>query len=141
MTAESSIRTQPVFELPQRVYYEDTDAGGIMYHAKYLNFMERCRCEWLGSLGFDVADLHNNRGIMFVVRHAEMSFEKPAKLLDELSITARVLHVGKVKLELEQKIYNQTELLCKATIKLATLDSGSFKLSAMPDDLRAILTQ
>ena len=112
-----------------------------MYHAKYLNFMERCRCEWLNSLGFDVADLQHNDGIMFVVRHAELSFEKPAKLFDELTITARALHVGKVKLELQQNIYNQSELLCKATIKLATLDSGSFKLTAMPDGLRAVLAR
>ncbi|RBP53223.1 tol-pal system-associated acyl-CoA thioesterase [Arenicella xantha] len=136
-SAESELAS---FEFRQRVYYEDTDAGGVVYHSKYLNFMERCRCEWLNSLGFDVADLQNNDGIMFVVRHAELSFDKPAKLFDELIITAAVLHVGKVKLELQQKIYNQSQLLCKATIKLATLDSASFKLTAMPDPLRIALS-
>lgn len=127
------------FMIKQRVYYEDTDAGGVVYHSNYLNFMERCRCEWLSSLGFDVGELHRDDGIMFVVRHVELWFEKPAKLFDELAITAHVLHVGKVKLELEQKIYNQSELLCKATIKLATLGSASFKLTAMPEGLRATL--
>lgn len=129
-----------VFEKAIRVYYEDTDAGGIVYHSNYLNFMERCRCDWLNSLGFDVAELQHNDGIMFVVREANIEFEQPARLFDEITVSAAALHVGKVKLVVEQKIYNQTQLLCKASIKLATLQSGSFKLTAMPDSLRNALT-
>ncbi len=128
-----------MFSSAFRVYYEDTDAGGVVYHSNYLNYMERCRCDWLASLGFDVADLQVNQGVMFVVREANIEFDHPARLFDQLTVTASALHVGKVKLVVEQKIYNQTQLLCKATIKLATLESGSFKLSAMPESLRKAL--
>ena len=68
-----------VFELPLRVYYEDTDAGGVVYHANYLKFMERCRCEWLQDLGFDVARMQQQDGVMFVVRQAEIDFDEPAR--------------------------------------------------------------
>lgn len=129
------------FELPLRVYYEDTDAGGVVYHANYLKFMERCRCEWLQRLGFDVAQMQQDDGVMFVVRQAEIEFDEPARLFDQLVVTARALHVGKVKLVVEQKIYNLDNLLCKATIKLATLDSASFKLTAMPAALQGALAR
>lgn len=129
------------FELPLRVYYEDTDAGGVVYHANYLKFMERCRCEWLQRLGFDVAQMQQDDGVMFVVRQAEIEFDEPARLFDQLVVTARALHVGKVKLVVEQKIYNLDKLLCKATIKLATLDSASFKLTAMPAALQGALAR
>ena len=122
-----------------QVYYEDTDAGGIVYHSNYLNYMERCRCDWLSSLGFHVANLQRDEGIMFVVREANIEFVQPARLFDEITVSAHALHVGKVKLVVEQKIYNKAQLLCKATIKLATLQSGSFKLTPMPNSLRCVL--
>lgn len=125
-----------MFEKKVRVYYEDTDAGGIAYHSNYLNFMERCRCDWLMSLGFNVAELEKNQGFAFVVREANLVFEQPAKLFDELRVTAEVLQVGKVKLVLNQAVYNGDNKLCHATIKLAALDSTSFKLCAMPSMLR-----
>jgi acyl-CoA thioester hydrolase len=128
-----------LFSKNERVYYEDTDAGGVVYHANYLNFMERCRCEWLDSLGFNVADIQQQTGIMFVVREAKLSYDLPARLFDELTVTANALQVGKVKLVVEQKIYNQRQLLCSATIKLATLHQSSFKLTAMPVALRDAL--
>ena len=121
------------FSKLERVYYEDTDAGGVVYHSNYLNFMERCRCEWLDSIGFDVATLHKRDKIMFVVRHAELSFDAPAKLFDKLTVTAKALHVGKVKLTVEQKIYNNERLLCKGVITLAALGASSFKLVRIPE--------
>jgi len=128
-----------VFEKTVRVYYEDTDAGGVVYHSKYLNFMERCRCDWLNSLGFNIADIQESMGIIFVVREAQLKYDLPARLFDELSVTVKPLQVGKVKLLLEQKIYNQSQLICQATIKLATLHHSSFKLVAMPELLRRAL--
>jgi len=125
-----------MFKKPIRVYYEDTDAGGVVYHSNYLNFMERCRSDWLESLGFNIADIQQNNGIIFVVREIELKYDLPARLFDELTVTAKPLQVGKVKLLLEQKIYNQEQLICQATIKLATLHHSSFKLSAMPESLR-----
>lgn len=126
----------PPFQIKQRVYYEDTDAGGIVYHAKYLNFMERCRCEWLDSLGFDVVKVQRDHDAMFVVHELQLLYHQPARLFDTLTVSCQALHVGKVKLEVEQKIYNQEQLLCSATIKLATLNQTSFKLTAMPAALR-----
>jgi acyl-CoA thioester hydrolase len=128
-----------MFERPVRVYYEDTDAGGVVYHSNYLNFMERCRCDWLDSLGFDIANIQENSGIIFVVREVTLKYDLPARLFDRLTVTVKPLQVGKVKLLLEQKIYNQNQLICQATIKLATLHHSSFKLSGMPEKLRAAL--
>lgn len=128
-----------MFEKKVRVYYEDTDAGGVVYHSNYLNFMERCRCDWLNSLGFNIDDIQQNVGIIFVVREAALKFDLPARLFDELTVTVKPLQVGKVKLLLEQKIYNQSQLICQATIKLATLHHSSFKLTAMPEMLRSAL--
>lgn len=130
-----------MFSKDERVYYEDTDAGGVVYHANYLNFMERCRCEWLDSLGWDVAKIQNETGLMFVVREAKLIYDTPARLFDQLSVTAQALQVGKVKLVVEQKIYNKGRLLCTGSIKLATLHKTSFKLSAMPDGLRRALLE
>ena len=130
---------QKVFEKRLRVYYEDTDAGGVVYHSNYLNFMERCRCDWLDALGFSIVDIQQNTGIIFVVREAQLKFDLPARLFDELTVTVKPLQVGKVKLLLEQKIYNQSQLICQATIKLATLHHSSFKLCAMPELLRNTL--
>lgn len=123
----------------ERIYYEDTDAGGVVYHANYLNLMERSRCDWLDSLGFNIAKLQQETGIIFVVREANLIFDKPARLFDELTVITRALQVGKVKLVVEQKIYNQDELLCSGVIKLATLHHSSFKLTAMPAPLKATL--
>jgi acyl-CoA thioester hydrolase len=122
-----------------RVYYEDTDAGGVVYHANYLNFMERCRCDWLNELGFNVAKLQECFAVMFVVREANISYDTPARLFDELAVSCRVLQVGKVRLVVQQSIYNGDTLVCHATIKLATLDSSSFKLRRMPSDLELAL--
>ena len=131
----------PVFRKTERVYYEDTDAGGVMYHANYLNFMERCRCDWLDQLGFNVATVVEQTGVMFVVREINIEYLQPARLFDQLQVTCQALQVGKVKLLVQQNIYNGDDLLCQATIKLATLDKTSFKLAVMPLALRNTLNQ
>jgi len=125
-----------MFEKSLRVYYEDTDAGGIVYHANYLKFMERCRCDWLMHLGFNVAELANEQNLVFVVKEVSMIYHHPAKLFDELRVTAEVLQVGKVRLELQQAVYNGEKLLCTASLKLASLDSTTSKMKAMPIELR-----
>lgn len=128
-----------MFETSERVYYEDTDAGGVVYHANYLKFMERCRSEWLDNLGFSVGVLQDQQGIVFAVRSADISFIAPARLMDSLTVTCEILQLGKVKLLLLQKIYNQGQLLCSAKIKLATLEKTSFKLTTIPDLISAEL--
>lgn len=133
--------TAKIFEKQERVYYEDTDAGGVVYHSNYLNFMERCRCEWLSSIGYDIADVQENHGVIFVVREADIKFDLPARLFDRLRVTVQALQVGKVKLVVEQKIYNQDQLLCRAKIKLASLQHSSFTLAAMPLELQTAFKQ
>ena len=128
-----------MFKTTERVYYEDTDAGGVVYHANYLKFMERCRSEWLASLGFSVGVLQDQQSIIFAVRSADIDFVAPARLMDTLTVSCEILHIGKVKLLLEQKIYNQEDLLCSAKIKLATLEKTSFKLTTIPDVISAKL--
>lgn len=128
-----------MFSCQERVYYEDTDAGGIVYHANYLKFMERCRCKWLENLGFNIQTLQQEDDLLFVVRTAELEFERPARLFDELCVNLEVLHVGKVRLLLMQKIYNKQQLLCKARIKLATLRGSSYKLAPMPPRLQSAI--
>ena len=130
-----------MFEKKERIYYEDTDAGGVVYHANYLKLMERCRSDWLDSIGFSVADLQNNHDIVFAVRKVQMDFLAPARLFDYVTVNCDVLHIGKVKIEISQNIYNQANLLCSATIKLATLERTSFKLSPMPTALYNCLSK
>ncbi len=128
-----------MYQYTTRVYYEDTDAGGIVYHANYLKFMERCRCEWLNDLGYSVVRLQQDYGVNFVVAEAGLKFHAPAKLFDQLNVTCEMLQLGKVQMTIEQKIYNGSELLCTGTIKLATLDQTSYKLVVLPKSLRQAL--
>ncbi len=130
-----------MFSCNERVFYEDTDAGGIVYHANYLKFMERCRCRWLESMGFNVLDLQEGQDVLFVVRSVNLEYVHPARLFDELTVNLEVLQVGKVRLLLSQNIYNQSHLLCKAQIKLATLQGSSYKLAPMPADLIEAMAQ
>lgn len=129
------------FKSQHRVYYEHTDAGGVVYHANYLNFMERCRCDWLEAIGYDVVSLEREHQLQWVVKHADVEFHAPARLFDLLSVTCSVLQVGKVRLEVQQSIYNNDQLLCSARIKLATLNSETFKLTAMPQVLIQAMRQ
>jgi len=137
MSAESP--SPECFSKQERVYYEDTDAGGVVYHSNYLNFMERCRCEWLDSLGFNIAVLQEELGVMFVVHAADLKFLSPGRLFDELTVTVQVLQVSKVKLVVEQKIYNGDRLLCRGVITLASLHKSSFQLTRLPDALQQAL--
>ena len=130
-----------MFKSRYRVYYEDTDAGGVVYHSNYLNFMERCRCDWLASIGHDVVSLEQMFDLQWVVKHADVEFHAPARLFDDVTVTCDVLQVGKVRLDLKQSVYNAEQLLCSARIKLATLSSKSFKLTRMPEPLIAAMKQ
>ena len=128
-----------MFTTKVRIYYEDTDAGGIVYHANYLKFMERNRCDWLASIGFSVTDLERDYGIMFVVKQAALDYDQPARLFDQLRVETKPLQVGKVRLVAEQCIYNNEALICRGEIKLATLSSASYTLAPMPEALQKAL--
>ena len=124
------------FTLQVRVYYEDTDAGGVVYHSHYLNFMERARTEWLRHIGFEQNALIEQDGILFAVRKVNIDFHKPALFNDLLNIKTRIIHTRRASLVFEQIIFNQSkEPICKAEIKIACLNSRTMKPEPIPENI------
>ena len=127
-----------VFSLPVRIYYEDTDAGGIVYYVNYLKFMERARTEMLRSQGFGQQTLLE-QGVMFVVRDVQVKYRRPARLDDQVDVTALVVKVGRASLLFEQSICLDKEVLCSGCFTVACVDSSSMKPKALPDVCRPYL--
>ncbi len=125
--------------LPVRVYIEDTDAGGIVYYVNYLKFMERARTEALRRLGHKHA-LCMEEDVQFVVRQAQVRYHRPARLDDELLVSADLQRLGRASLLFHQHIYRGEELLCSAEIDLACLRHSDLRPRALPAELRASLT-
>ena len=123
-----------VFEIPVRVYYEDTDAGGIVYYANYLRFFERARTEWLRSLGATHAKLEEDEGLIFVVRDLSVEYLRSARLDDQLTIAVRVVEARRASLTFEQsaRICGSDEILATARVRVATLRRGSTRPTALP---------
>jgi len=121
-----------VFLWPVRVYYEDTDAGGVVYHTNYIKFMERARTEWLRDLGFEQDELREKDAVIFAVRSVQVDYFLPAKFNDQLTVSSRVTKKGKASITIEQEVMRKEIVLCKGIIKVATLDDKSFKAKAMP---------
>ena len=124
--------SSPDFAFPVRIYYEDTDAGGVVYHANFLRFMERARTEWLRELGYELDKLEQEYGFLFAVRSANIDYLKPAYLNDSLSIRVSLVRKGKASLEIDHEVYRNETLLCRARIKLAGLAAESFRPMALP---------
>lgn len=124
-----------LFSMPVRVYYEDTDAAGIVYHANFLKYMERCRSDWLAHCGCDVRRVREHFGILFAVRRAVLDYLLPASLSDSLEVTLSVSKLGKVTLDLEQSVQRGNELLCQGALRLASLEPGSLRPKAIPAPL------
>lgn len=120
------------FNLPLRVYYEDTDSGGVVYHSNYLNFMERARTEWLRALGFEQPALKTDLGIIFVVHSMTLIFKSPAYFNDLLEIRARLLKIGHGSMEFSQSVTREDNFLVEATVKLACVNAVSFKPVGIP---------
>jgi len=120
------------FHWPVRVYYEDADAGGVVYHSNYLKFMERARTEWLRSLGFEQTELKAKMGVLLVVRRLKLQYRQPARFNDALSVITRLIKVGRSLLEFEQTIYRNKELLTSATVEVVCVDAEQFKPVSIP---------
>ena len=127
------------FALPVRVYFQDTDAGGVVYHANYLNFMERARTEWLRAHGYSNAGLMKEFGMVFVVRSIKLDFLKPALLDDSLDVTARIKDIGRSRISLTQVILRGNEVLAEAEVHLVCVSLASFKPVSVPEILRVQL--
>ena len=128
------------FSWPIRVYWEDTDAGGVVYYANYLKFMERARTEWLRAAGFDQSRLRDDFGAVFVVRRVEIDYLKPARLDDEIDIEVRLIELGRVKLVAAQRLTRGDTLLVKARVTLACVEAERFKPVKIPDRILASLS-
>lgn len=133
-----------MFEWPIRVYYEDTDAGGIVYHARYLYFLERCRTEWLRQVGFNQSSLQMDQ-IAFVIRDMNIKWKAPAILDDELIVKIVVVNVKGASLQMEQTIERNVDgenvTLVTATVTIACLNNQSMKPMAFPADIAAAMLQ
>jgi acyl-CoA thioester hydrolase len=120
------------FAWPVRVYYEDTDAGGVVYYANYLRFLERARTEWLRSLGFEQDALARDAGVIFAVRRVEVDYLKPARFNDALTVHARIAERGRASLVFAQEIRRGDEVLVKGMVKVACLEAASFRPAPIP---------
>ena len=128
------------FALPIRIYWEDTDAGGIVFYANYLKFFERARTEWLRSLGVNQQALRDATGGIFVVAEANLKYHQPARLDDELIVTARLTEAGRASLTMAQEARLRsrplpdggTRLLCEGLIRVGWVDAATLKPARLP---------
>jgi len=129
-------KKERLFSLPIRVYFQDTDAGGVVYHASYVNFMERARTEWLRTHGYSNAGLMKEFGVVFVVRSLRLDYFKPALLDDLLNVTAQIKEIGRSRLNLLQSVLRGDELLTEAEVHLVCVSLEGFKPVSVPEVLR-----
>lgn len=134
----------PAFEWPLRIYWEDTDAGGIVFYANYLKFFERARTEWLRAKGIEQQALRDATGGMFVVSDAQVRYLSPARLDDELIVTATPREIGRASMTIEQQAFlktpGQATLLCEATIRIGWINATTYKPARIPPTLLEALT-
>ena len=127
------------FRFPLRVYYEDTDAAGVVYYANYLRFMERARTEWLGSLGVDLAVLERAHGVVFVVSRMEIDYLSPARLGDRLEATLTLIELGRARMVAMQDVRRGAAALARARVTLVCIDRANWRPARIPADLHGRL--
>jgi acyl-CoA thioester hydrolase len=124
------------FNWQVRVYYEDTDSGGVVYYANYLRFMERARTEWLRSFGVEQDALLQQDGLLFAVRSIQLEYVKPAKFNDSLDVSVVISKIGKASLTFNQticRVNSESQLLCTGQVKIACLSCDTFQPQAIPE--------
>lgn len=126
-----------VFIWPVRVYYEDTDAGGIVFYANYLKFFERARTEWLRALGIEQQVLLDTSHVAFVVKHAALDYHAPARLDDQIEIRTSVAKLGRASIEFSQQAWRGEQLLNSALVKVACVDNTTMRPRPLPEQLAA----
>lgn len=130
-----TIQNENIFLWPIRIYYEDTDLGGVVYYANYLKYMERARTEWLRAEGFEQDELIEKENVIFAVRSVQADYLSPARFNDEIVVHTLVRKKGKASITVEQIVKRNEDILCKAIIKIACLQADSFKPAVMPENL------
>jgi acyl-CoA thioester hydrolase len=133
------VLVEPVFSWPTRVYWEDTDAGGVVYHAQYLAFLERARTEWMRAIGHGQESLRAGHDLVFAVRAMRIDFRLPARLDDALDVSVVLTQCRRASLVLDQAIRRGGELLLEAQVRVAALGADDFRPRAIPDALYAEL--
>ena len=118
-----------------RVYWEDTDAGGVVFYANYLKFFERARTEWLRHLGVEQQALRDNTGALFVVTHTQLSYHAPARLDDHLRITVQLLARGSASMTMAQQAWRGSTLLAQGQIRIGCVHAATFKPRRMPQEV------
>lgn len=127
------------FRIQVRVYYQDTDAGGVVFHAQYLAFMERARTELLNAAGLDLSRLAQERGVIFFVHELAVRYHQPARLNELVWVSAEVVRMGRASLVFRQRVERGEELLVEAEVTLAMVDSDRMRPARMPEELRKVL--
>ena len=138
-TIKGKIFEDKTFSFPVRIYYEDTDAGGIVYYANYLKFAERARTEYLRHLGINQENMLKEQDIGFVVRECHIRYKSPAKLDDALNITCRVTEFKTVSLTMEQKLYRGDTVLAEIEISLVFLSLSTMHPTKIPKEITNLL--
>jgi len=123
-----------------RVYYQDTDAGGVVFHAQYLAFMERARTELLNAAGVDLARIVDKHGLQIMVHHLAVTYHQPARLNELVSVSAEVVRIGRASIVFRQTVERTGELLVEAQVTLAVVDRARMKLARMPAELEQALS-
>jgi acyl-CoA thioester hydrolase len=126
------------FHWQVRVYYEDTDSGGVVYYANYLRFLERARTEWMRALGFEQDELSRDEGLLFAVRSASVDYLRPARFNDLLTVSVRVVERRRASLVFEQRVHrldDERGPLCSAAIRIACLDAESLAPRPIPEKI------
>lgn len=137
------------FSWPVRVYYEDTDSGGVVYYANYLKFMERARTELLRSVGYEQDKLQQESGLIFAVHSADINYRKPARFNDELNVITSIASLGKASIQFDQSVElvssnhddSHPGTLATARIKIACLDSQKFSPVSIPSQIVSTITE
>ena len=128
------------FSIPVRVYYQDTDAGGVVFHAQYLAFMERARTELLNAAHIDLARLADDKRVLFLVYDLNVRYHQPAKLNELLTVSAEVAKMGRASLVFHQRVERGAQLLVEADVTVALVNRDSMRPARMPRELEQALT-
>ncbi len=138
-TIKGNLFEDKTFSFPIRIYYEDTDAGGIVYYANYLKYAERARTEFLRHLGINQQEMLKNQECGFVVRNCNIGYKSPARLDDALNITCKVTELKGASLKMEQKLYRENTIICEIEITLVFLNLATMRPSKIPAEISSLL--
>jgi acyl-CoA thioester hydrolase len=128
-------RAEIAFSISIRVYFQDTDAGEVVYHGTYLDFLERARTEWLRHLGFEQLEIRQRLGILFIVRGLEVKYVSPARLDDLIDVSVAVARLGRAQVTLAQDVRRDGATLLRAAVNLACVTSGNFRPQPLPEEI------